>query len=146
MFSTRSLNSFRAQGRNGTSTCWSALLTPFHLVSAILPAKPGYHAPLPPKSGRPSGKCGAGPAGGNGARRTGSDADGSNAPGSLARGSCAKRRLSDTIPAATVLCTSAIIYPRGADTYVGRVGTRADAVFREAFHQIDLPLAEIGRA
>src|SRR5579871_147433 len=28
----------------------------------MLPAKPGYHAPLPPKSGRPSGKCGVGPA------------------------------------------------------------------------------------
>ena len=61
-FSTRSLKVFRVQGRNGTSTCLSALFTPFQLVSATLPLKPGYHAPFPPKSGRPSGKCGAGPA------------------------------------------------------------------------------------
>src|ERR1700751_4405159 len=30
--------------------------------SAMLPENPGYQAPLPPQSGRPSGRCGVGPA------------------------------------------------------------------------------------
>src|SRR5579872_4522731 len=92
MFSTRSLNNCRDQGRNGTSTCWSALLTPFHFGSAMLPAKPGYQAPLPPKSGRPSGRCGAGPATGCFPGEAGWSLNWPgvrNGPGSLARGCCA---------------------------------------------------------
>src|ERR1700733_15515101 len=85
-FSTRSLKVLRVHGRKGTSTCLSALFTPFHLVSARLPLKPGYHAPSPPKSGRPSGKCGAGPATSLGILSSGKSLAGRNGPGSLSSG------------------------------------------------------------
>src|SRR5580698_3888973 len=85
-FPTRSLKVLRVHGRKGTSTCLSALFTPFHLVSARLLLKPGYHAPFPPKSGRPSGKCGAGPATAFGALSCSAPKPGRNGPGSLASG------------------------------------------------------------
>src|ERR1700733_12909993 len=85
-FSTRSLYVVRVQERNGTSTCLSALFTPFQVVSARLPLKPGYQAPSPPKSGRPSDKCGEGPATGLGPLPSAGSRAGRNGPGSLASG------------------------------------------------------------
>src|SRR5580698_4999434 len=91
-FPTRSLKVLRVHGRKGTSTCLSALFTPFQVVSARLPLKPGYHAPFPPKSGRPSGKCGAGPATCLGTLSSGKSEPGRNGPGSFASGGCWAKR------------------------------------------------------